>query len=116
MEGQTDRVVKAVSGLLVVLAMVGLAGPVPWSATAAAPMRPVTAPTTPPPQPPPSSVGPLPTGSTPPSTIPLTTKGQSGHVSPVFAVLSGVGAAVVLLILGTQWLLTRPGRRHRWTL
>lgn len=109
--------VKVVSGLLVVLAIVGLAGPVPRSATAAAPMRVVTAATTPPPpQPPPSSVGPLPPGSAPPSTIPLTTKGQSGHVSPVFAVLSGVGAAVVLLILGTQWLLTRPGRRHRWTL
>jgi hypothetical protein len=30
--------------------------------------------------------------------------------------LSGVGAAVVLLILATQWFLTRPGRRHQWTL
>jgi hypothetical protein len=30
--------------------------------------------------------------------------------------LSGVGATVVLLILATQWFLTRPGRRRQWTL
>jgi hypothetical protein len=102
------KVVKVAAGILVVLALaVGLAG---W-ATAGA----VTAPTAPPP-PPPSSVGPLPTRSPPPSTIPLTTRGQSSHVSPIFAILSGVGAALVLLILGTQWMLTRSHRRRSWTL
>jgi hypothetical protein len=36
-------------------------------------------------------------------------------VSPVFAVLSGVGVALVVVIVATQFFLTRPGRR-RWTL
>jgi hypothetical protein len=43
-----------------------------------------------------------------PSTVPLTTKQQSSHVSPVFAALSGAGFFVALLIMGVRFLLTRP--------
>lgn len=45
----------------------------------------------------------------PPSTLPLTTKKQSGHVSPVFAELSGVGFFVVLVLIAIQAVLTRRG-------
>ena len=96
--------------LLLTLASGGAA----WSRPAE-PSKPRQVATTAPPAPPPT-VGPLPPAPAPPSTIPLTTKGQSSHVSPVFAILSGVGAAIVLLILVTQWFLTRPGRRRQWTL
>jgi hypothetical protein len=86
----------------------GLTRPVAVATTALSPASAPPAPTSP--------VGPLPPASAPPSTIPLTTKGQSSHVSPAFAILSGVGAAVVVLILATQCALTRPGRRRQWTL
>ncbi|MGI8492601.1 MAG: hypothetical protein ACR2KC_04685 [Acidimicrobiales bacterium] len=52
----------------------------------------------------------------PPSTLPLATKQQSAHVSPLFPVLSGIGFLVALLIAGTQAVLTRPGRRSTWRL
>jgi hypothetical protein len=105
-------VVKAIAvafTVLLALGPSGVAGPRAPGTQAAIP------PTTAAP-PPPGSVGPLPTGSPPPSTIPLTTKGQSAHISPIFPVLSGVGVAVVLLVFGTQWVLTRRGRRRGWTL
>jgi hypothetical protein len=43
----------------------------------------------------------------PPSTLPLTTKKQNGHVNPVFAELSGVGFFIALVLMGTQAVLTR---------
>lgn len=45
----------------------------------------------------------------PPSTLPLTTKKQNGHVNPVFAELSGVGFFIVLVLIAVQALLTRRG-------
>lgn len=61
-----------------------------------------------------STVAPLPGQiKAPPSTLPLTTKRQSGHVSPVFAELSGVGFFAFLVLLGVQAALTRKGRRGR---
>jgi hypothetical protein len=48
----------------------------------------------------------------PPSTVPLTTKGTSAHVSPVFAALSGAGFFVAFVIMATRFLITSP-RRHR---
>jgi hypothetical protein len=103
------------AGLFVTFSLlVTLGGGAAWSRPAGLPLPgqvTTTAPLAPPP-----TIGPLPPASALPSTIPLTTKGQSSHVSPVFAILSGVGAAVVLLILATQWFLTRPGRRRQWTL
>jgi hypothetical protein len=52
----------------------------------------------------------------PPSTLPLDARQPSGHVSPMFALLSGVGVGLVILIMATQFFLTRAGRRRRWTL
>lgn len=58
-----------------------------------------------------STVAPLPGNLAPtPSTLPLTYKKQSGHVSPVFAALSGAGFAIALILLATQAVLTRKGR------
>lgn len=107
---------RVTAGLLITFAVLLTlaAGGSAWSRPAGPPLPRQVATTTP--AAPPPTVGPLPPASAPPSTIPLTTKGQSSHVSPVFAILSGVGAAVVLLILATQWFLTRPGRRRQWTL
>jgi len=50
------------------------------------------------------------------STLPLATKAQNAHVNPLFAYLSGIGFAVALLIMLTQYVLTRAGRRGRRTL
>jgi hypothetical protein len=47
-----------------------------------------------------------------PSTLPLTTKAQNAHVSPVFAALSGAGFFVALVIMGTRFVLSRPGRKR----
>ncbi|HEY3810757.1 MAG TPA: hypothetical protein VGL49_04915 [Acidimicrobiales bacterium] len=49
--------------------------------------------------------------SVPPSTLPLRTKTQSAHVSPVFAALSGAGFFVALVIMATRFVLTRPRRK-----
>ena len=49
----------------------------------------------------------------PPSTLPLTTKEQSGHVNPVFAELSGVGFFIALVLIAVQAVLTRRGGRGR---
>jgi hypothetical protein len=62
-----------------------------------------------------TTLGSIPGGTAPPSTLPLQTKATSAHVSPVFPVLSGIGATVVALMLALQWFLTRPGRKG-WTL
>jgi uncharacterized membrane protein YciS (DUF1049 family) len=43
-----------------------------------------------------------------PSTLPLTTRSSSAHVSPVLAALSGVGFFVALVIIAVQWIRTRP--------
>jgi hypothetical protein len=45
--------------------------------------------------------------------LPLTTKKQSGHVSPVFAELSGVGFFVALVLIAVQAVLTRRGGKGR---
>ena len=47
----------------------------------------------------------------PPSTVPLRTKAQSAHVSPVFAALSGAGFLAAFLIMAGRFILTRPGRK-----
>jgi hypothetical protein len=108
-------VARVTAGLFVTLFLLVMLGVgTAWSRPAGLPLPRQVATTTPPAPPP--TIGPLPPASAAPSTIPLTTKGQSSHVSPVFAILSGVGAAVVLLILTTQWFLTRPSRRRQWTL
>ncbi len=49
----------------------------------------------------------------PPSTLPLTTKQQNGHVNPVFAELSGVGFFLVVVLISAQAILTRRGGRGR---
>jgi hypothetical protein len=48
----------------------------------------------------------------PPSTLPLRTKTQSAHVSPVLAALSGAGFFVAFLIMAGRFILTRSGRRR----
>jgi len=48
-----------------------------------------------------------------PATLPLALKGSSAHVSPVFAVLSGVGFFVALLIAAARFFVTRPGGADR---
>jgi hypothetical protein len=47
----------------------------------------------------------------PPSTLPLRTKAQNAHVSPVLAALSGAGFFVALLIMGVSFFMSRPRRR-----
>ncbi|MDQ6839755.1 MAG: hypothetical protein M3137_15870 [Actinomycetota bacterium] len=61
-----------------------------------------------------STVAPLPGGiPVSPSTLPLTTKNQNGHVNPVFAELSGVGFFIALALIAVQAVLTRRGGKHR---
>ena len=48
----------------------------------------------------------------PPSTLPLRTKAQSAHVSPVFPALSGGGFFVALVIMASRFVMTRRGRRR----
>jgi hypothetical protein len=105
---------------LVILVLGAMTGPA--AATVPA-MRSTPAPTpiaaaAPPTTPVPTTVAPfgdqLPVS---PSTLPLTTKRPSAHVDPIFAMLSGVGFFVAVVILVAQFVLTRPGRRRRrWTL
>jgi Ca2+/Na+ antiporter len=44
------------------------------------------------------------------ATLPLTTKGTNGHVNPVFALLSGIGFFLVLVIMVGRFVATRPNR------
>ena len=48
-----------------------------------------------------------------PATVPLATKGTNGHMSPVFAWLSGIGAAIAALIVGARLFMTRAGGADR---
>ena len=43
-------------------------------------------------------------------TLPLITRGSNGHVNPLFAILSGVGFFVALVIMATTYVLTRSKR------
>jgi hypothetical protein len=52
----------------------------------------------------------------PTQTIPFTTRKPNAHVSPIYAELSVGGVLVFLLLVATQVVLTRPGRRGRRTL
>ena len=66
---------------------------------------------------PPTTVAPIQSQIPPPvSTLPLETKAQNAHVNPLFAYLSGIGFAVALLIMLTQYVLPRAGRRGHRTL
>lgn len=49
----------------------------------------------------------------PQATVPLSTKGTSGHVDPVFAMLSGAGFFLALLIMVGSFLMSRPSRQAR---
>jgi len=46
----------------------------------------------------------------PPATLPFTTKGTNGHVKPLFAMLSGAGFFLALVIMAGRFLMTRPKR------
>lgn len=48
-----------------------------------------------------------------PATLPLRTTGSNAHVNPVFAVLSGIGFFVALLIVAGRLLVTRSGGPDR---
>ncbi|MCL2395120.1 MAG: hypothetical protein FWC87_10580 [Acidimicrobiaceae bacterium] len=52
----------------------------------------------------------------PPVTLPLTTRQASTRLNPVLAKVSMGGFALFLLLLMIQFVLTRRGRRGRWTL
>ena len=43
-------------------------------------------------------------------TLPLITRGSNGHVNPLFAILSGVGFFLALVIMATTYVLTRSKR------
>jgi hypothetical protein len=62
---------------------------------------------------PPTTIAPLGTVPSAPSTVPFTTRPPSAHISPVFPALSGAGFFVLLVLVALQWRLTRPGRRGR---
>jgi hypothetical protein len=101
---------------LVLLTLTGLATTRPSTTALAAPAPTTTLPASHPPvAPATTAVKALQAGGAPPSTVPLDTRQPSAHVSPVFPILSAMGAVLVVIMLGTQWLLTRPGRRG-WTL
>lgn len=48
-----------------------------------------------------------------PVTLPLRTKGSNAHVNPVFAILSGIGFFIALLIVIGRLIITRPGGPDR---
>lgn len=48
-----------------------------------------------------------------PVTLPLRTKGSNAHVSPVFAIFSGIGFFIALVIVVGRLVVTRPGGRDR---
>lgn len=76
---------------------------------------------------PPARVVSLPAGVTPsttiaplgkslpvsPATLPLTTRQTSAHVNPVFAILSGAGFAIGLLMVAARMFVTRRGGADR---
>jgi hypothetical protein len=101
-------VVVVAAGLVVMLCVGPAVTPALAAYRAATPTTTVPA-TTPP-------VAPIPGGAATPSTVPLATRQPSAHVSAVFSILSIAGFLLVLLMLGVQWILTRPGRRRGWTL
>ncbi|MBW3556614.1 MAG: hypothetical protein KY454_06720 [Actinobacteria bacterium] len=45
-----------------------------------------------------------------PTTVPPPPLGGDARVSPLFPALSIAGFVIALALLGTQWLLTRPGQ------
>lgn len=47
------------------------------------------------------------------ATLPLHTSGTNGHVSPVFAWLSGIGLGIGLLVIVARLFVTRSGGRDR---
>jgi len=53
---------------------------------------------------------------TPPVTLPLTTHQASTTLNPILAKVSIAGFVLFLLLLMIQLILTRRGRRGRWTL
>ena len=106
----TFAVVAAALGAVgLALSPMAWAGPRPASSRAPASASPATAVPAPA-----TTLAPLGTHlAPPPSTLPLTDKPPSAHVSGVLAVLSGAGFAVALLIMAVQYVLTRPrGRGH----
>jgi hypothetical protein len=61
-----------------------------------------------------TTIAPLGAASTvAPATLPLRTKGSNAHVSPVLAILSGVGFLVALLMIVVRMIVTRPGGPDR---
>lgn len=52
----------------------------------------------------------------PPVTLPLTTRQASTRLNPVLAKVSIAGFALFFLLVVIQLILTRRGRRGRWTL
>lgn len=48
-----------------------------------------------------------------PVTLPLRTQGSNAHVSPVFAILSGIGFFIALVIVIGRLVITRPGGPDR---
>jgi beta-lactamase regulating signal transducer with metallopeptidase domain len=51
-----------------------------------------------------------------PNTVPFITRTTHASISPIWAKVSLAGLALVLLFLVVQTILTRSGRRGRWTL
>lgn len=62
-----------------------------------------------------TSTIPTPATSTPTTAAPEPEPKHSGHFSPLYSWLFGLGLLSGLGLLGLQWLLTRPGRQG-WTL
>ncbi len=73
----------------------------------------VAPPTTPAPT---TTVAAIPGAAPPPVTVPLALARQSGHVSVVFPILSGLGFAALVAMMVTQYFLTGPGNRGGPTL
>jgi hypothetical protein len=59
-----------------------------------------------------TTIAAIPGGTTPvPVTLPLASEPQSASISPFFSIMSGLGFLSLVLLLGAQVYLTRPGRR-----
>ena len=63
-----------------------------------------------------TTVAAIPGAPPPPSTVPLALAPQSGHVSVVFPILSGIGFAALVAMLVAQYFMTGPGNRGGPTL
>nr|MDQ6948186.1 hypothetical protein [Actinomycetota bacterium] len=57
-----------------------------------------------------TTVASIPAAAPAPVTLPLASAAQSGSVSALFPILSGIGLVVLIALLAAQWLLTKPGR------